>query len=221
MRILISGDWHANEAHAELVFSCAERNSADAIVQLGDFGYNYTDSFLKTIAGTPCPLYFIDGNHDNFDLLWGDLKLPPNVHYMERGSLVTFGGLRCVALGGGYSIDKQYRQSGVSWWYQELIRQSDVALALEHGTCDVMFTHDAPIGCSIGLGYKDDPNTEQNRTALQHVVNELKPKLLFHGHWHRRMISYAADVRCEGLDCDVGFFSDNVAIFNTETGEVK
>jgi hypothetical protein len=103
--------------------------------------------------------------------------------------------VRFLALGGGYSIDKQWRlsqgPSGQYWWPQETITQREVYTAIEGGETDVMFTHDAPEGTDIGNPMftemlKNTPECHQNRMAVRAVVDVAKPLRLYHGHFHHR-----------------------------------
>lgn len=166
--------------------------------------------------------YWIDGNHDHHDYLdnlvsltgWtspismsllpfkdqhdrgGWIKFPDRLFYCPRGSTWTLGSTTCMALGGAYSIDKQYRTPGRSWWYQELITESDLR-RVEHvmqereDTIEVMFTHDTPITEPFETelnrnGYKVGHESRMNRQAMSAAVEMVKPKDLYHGHYHHR-----------------------------------
>ena len=91
-RLLLAGDVHANSQHMQAVMGHACRVDADAVVQLGDWGYGFglsqrkitsekyctfTDHVSKFVQRTEnvatgrrkIPVFWIDGNHSNFDHL--------------------------------------------------------------------------------------------------------------------------------------------------------
>lgn len=115
--------------------------------------------------------------------------------YVPRGTVFTIGGTTILGLGGAYSIDEHYRKAGYSWWPQELITNAEKALAVhnahEYGPIDVMITHDGPSSQYLEswldrFGYKVDPKSNTNRMNVTDVVNRVRPKALFHGHYHER-----------------------------------
>ncbi len=79
MRILLCGDIHGYAFHAVQAIDQAYRLKADAVVQLGDFGYGMidgkvgNDEYLKIVSHSALyyeiPFYFIDGNHENHSSL--------------------------------------------------------------------------------------------------------------------------------------------------------
>ena len=148
---------------------------------------------------------FIDGNHENFDALldsnWeitpeGFWKLDEFVYYAPRATRWEWSGVKFLALGGAHSIDKEWRLAqgpvGLYWWPQETIKQRDVYDCLNppdggEVEVDVMISHDMPLGTELGITlYKLDPEDDQNRMAVRTVVEHVKPKHLFHGHYHHR-----------------------------------
>ena len=84
MKILLVGDTHGDAMHWDwLIEEYATEYAPDAIVQLGDFGFwphQYGGpEFLDVVNGAvgalgkytnkDVRLYWIDGNHENFDAL--------------------------------------------------------------------------------------------------------------------------------------------------------
>ena len=144
--------------------------------------------------------YWVDGNHDNHEFL-GHLvdhngwEEPIPVHherclYVPRGCVFQLGGRSCMGFGGAYSVDKEYRKPYRDWWPDEMISVSEMYRA-EGVHVDVMFTHDAPCSDVLevmleGEGYKRDESSRANRQNLTRIVDEVRPKVLFHGHYHER-----------------------------------
>lgn len=136
------GDVHGNVNHMMRIFEIAEAEEVDEIIQVGDFGYwEHTKegvAFLDVVAdNTPCPVRFIDGNHDNHPLLWGKYQeyggrsvvrlrphyankpsftrdMKPVIQYQKRGSVRGYSnsgrGLTMQFVGGAFSIDLRWRQ---------------------------------------------------------------------------------------------------------------
>jgi len=209
MKILVSGDWHGSSSAAKAAAKKAVQTGCEVIVQVGDFGFwphtdpDYVDTVSRHITKQGLFMVWIDGNHENFDALYdgnwpvtsgGFRKIAENVLYAPRGHRWEWDDVSFLALGGGYSIDKDFRLAtgpiGKYWWPQETLTQREVYEAIEGGECDVMFTHDCPSGVEIGNpAYKTDPASTQNRMAVRAVVNVAKPLRLYHGHFHHRMDS--------------------------------
>ena len=72
---------------------------------------------------------FVDGNHENFDLLnqypgelWngGEIhRITDSVLHLRRGQVFDIGGRSVFAFGGAKSADIEERKEHVSWWKEE------------------------------------------------------------------------------------------------------
>ena len=130
-RALIVGDMHGNlSSWVRTVLPTARANAVDAIIQVGDFGYGWDEGWylqqLDELADQKLadPLIFwFDGNHENFDRLEAAGAFPNHTEpvqtsartwYLPRGYVWTWSGVRFMALGGAYSVNKPYRSPGVS-----------------------------------------------------------------------------------------------------------
>ena len=135
-RLLLVGDTHGNGRWCKQLARIAAANQCDAVVQLGDFGYwphqQWGRTFLQHVAdlaaSSGIPWYWLDGNHENHDMLAACadptaapamLEIRPGVHYLPRGHRWEWSGVRLGALGGAASIDAAWRTEGVSWWRGE------------------------------------------------------------------------------------------------------
>jgi len=107
----------------------------DYVIITGDFGLVWNmdkeDTYwLKWLDKKPFTTLFIDGNHENFDLLdaypvevWngGNVhRINDSVLHMMRGQVFDLQGRRFFTFGGADSHDKAYRKEGVSWWKREM-----------------------------------------------------------------------------------------------------
>lgn len=219
-RVAFAGDWHANPLFARMVIRSLA-GGVDAVVHLGDFGVGFSDRYLQVVdeAAREADLVvmFVDGNHEDHAQLGaipissdGVRRLAPRVWHLPRGFRWEWSGLSFLALGGAHSVDRQSRVPGVSWWPQEAISLQDALRATEGGPVDVIVTHDAPAGHVIpGLmppgtfPAEEIEASDAHRQVLRRVVDEVRPRALWHGHYHSRY-RVETDYGCiiTGLDCD-------------------
>jgi Icc-related predicted phosphoesterase len=176
----------------------------DVIIQVGDFGIDPLTAIEwdEAYGGTyPCPVYFIDGNHENFDVIemWSKdevTEIAKGLFYIPRGMVLNIKGQRIGFLGGGPSIDKYWRIVGRSWWPQELITPNDVTkLVCNVGNepLDVLVTHVAPLNLNVkhfGKLCLEEWELPANwvdncSMVVETLVDSLKPKLHVCGHMHR------------------------------------
>ena len=106
----------------------------DVVLVLGDFGFVWDGSKaeqkkLDWLRKRPYTLLFLDGSHENYDLLaqyptvelfGGKVQaLGGNVYHVCRGSVLELEGKKYLCFGGAESPDKDDREAGVNWWPQE------------------------------------------------------------------------------------------------------
>ena len=154
------------DVHAESPLMRDFLNSEEKYcLQLGDFGFifKYNDwkwnKFLNHFEKNyPNKMIFtVLGNHENYDSIekmpvkdmFGARcrKIRSNVYAIERGEILSIEGLNILCIGGADSIDKAWRQDGISWWTQEKISDADIKKTVEKGlTCsfDMICSHAMP-----------------------------------------------------------------------------
>lgn len=232
-RVAFAGDWHMNASWAASAIHHAKEHGADVLLHLGDFGYTYSANFLREVSEaliwTGLNLLFVDGNHEAFPRLLryptradGLRQVTDTIWHLPRGHRWTWAGVRFLALGGAHSVDRPWRQPGVSWWPEEAITPEQAAAAAEGGLADVLVSHDCPAGVDIpGLNSDAFPpleilRAEEHRQVLRGVVDAVQPRAIWHGHYHVR---YRADVdlgygpvRVTGLDCDGTTLDRNIEL---------
>lgn len=182
----------------------------DYVVVLGDFGFLWhegdkTDSYwLEWLDEKPWTTLWIDGNHENFDMIealpqvpmFGNTvgKVTNSVFHLKRGIVYPIDGHKIFCMGGGLSIDKHLRQIGKSWWPQEIPNDEEWRTAwsnlLDAGMeVDYVFAHTCPTdvlachGIVPPLGCKNkliDPVS----LKLQDIAHALEFKVWYHGHLH-------------------------------------
>lgn len=145
-------------------------------VQIGDCDFNY--DFLKEVD--PAKHKIIPGNHDNHNIVYDD------PHCLGRFGVHALNGIEFFFLAGAYSIDKQYRIEGKSWWPNEELSHKELVDAIDlydKVRPKVVLSHECPSEIvRISFGINDNNIT---RNALRVMWEIHKPKLWIFGHWHR------------------------------------
>ena len=181
----------------------------DTVVVLGDFGFVWDGSKeeqkkLDWLRKRPYTLLFLDGCHENYDLLaqypteerfGGTVQaLGGNVYHVCRGSVLTLEGKKYLCFGGAESQDKEEREPGVNWWPQEMPSDEEYARCEktleENGwQVDYVLTHDAP-SRFLELG-------ESNRLHLflDKILLKLHYEKWFFGCYHKD-VALSTKSRC-------------------------
>ena len=179
----------------------------DYVIIAGDFGGVWDgadfDAYVqKAYNKRNFTTLFIDGNHENYDLLdkypveeWhgGKVhKISDHIIHLMRGQVFTIDGIRFFAMGGAESTDKQYRKEGESWWAREMPSDEEYREALDNLRkvnleVDVVLTHCAPEGY-IGKEMNGVVARSGNRLTrfLDSLIVDcgLKFKHWYFGHYH-------------------------------------
>ena len=116
------------------------------MIILGDTGICWDDGshdrwVRKRLQALPVTILWIDGNHENFNLLerypvieWkgGMVHLiATDILHLMRGYCYDITGYRFWVFGGGNSIDKIYRIPEISWWQQEMPNEEEYRRGLK------------------------------------------------------------------------------------------
>src|SRR5262245_56034350 len=235
MRILFAGDTHGNTSHVRALIDRDKEEQCDRIFVLGDFGYwehqldgvTFLDRVSKYAIKNEISVYFLDGNHDKTSLLIskyqdqlnreGFMTVRGRLFYAPRGHQWTWGEVKFIALGGAYSVDKQWRldlerkskrPSGTYWFPEEEMTQTQFETIMTKARpVDVILAHDKPFDSRPPWNRKAFDECVPNQLRLQQAINSLHPSLFLHGHLHLRytdFVNFMTETECmvEGLDCD-------------------
>lgn len=134
--IYVTGDTHRRDYLSLEVFcdNHPELTKNDCIIIAGDFGGVWAketlENDLKPFSDLPATVLFVDGNHENFNLInaypveiWNGgkvHKIKPDIIHLMRGQVFEIDGKTIFTFGGATSIDRAYRREGIEWWPQEL-----------------------------------------------------------------------------------------------------
>lgn len=199
--IYITGDIHGKiDIHKLNRKNFSEQKTLtrdDYVIICGDFGLVWNNDaedlyWQKWLENKNFTTLWIDGNHENFDLLstyplkeWhGGLVqyIKPHVIHLMRGQIYEIDGKTFFTMGGAASTDRALRKEGVSWWSQELpnfqeYMQAENVLSAANQQVDYILTHTAPINLLYSMGYYD------NDSLTEWLYREVEKKVTFK-HWY-------------------------------------
>ena len=199
--IFITGDTHGDIDYKKLLI-IKEKNLScdDYLIICGDAGICWSSfdfaRFLRLYNDIGCTIIFVDGNHENFDMLnMCDLveykgalmhQIDNHIFHVLRGEIMTLEGKTFFCLGGAVSIDKMYRTPHLSWWPEEEITYHDVDNAIANlakvdNKVDYVITHCCDTKTVLkAFGFKRDVCTDQ----LMFIDKVVDYKHWFFGHYH-------------------------------------
>lgn len=198
--IYITGDTHGNIDFSKLkrYFSKRYVTRKDYLIILGDAGivWSKKDFYINDYYLLGLTVLFVDGNHENFELLnlfpvveYNGAKchlLYSDVYHILRGEIINLNGLSFFCMGGATSIDKSYRINRISWWEEENISNSDILNGLNNLDkvnyhVDYVLSHCAPsFVVKKMFNYQKDSNTE----ILEKFQSQIDFKYWYFGHYH-------------------------------------
>ncbi|CAM3258928.1 metallophosphoesterase [Paenibacillus lupini] len=181
----------------------------DYVIITGDFGLVWKldaeDKFwLKWLNKQKTfTTLFIDGNHENFDLLesaypieeWNGgkvHKINDSVFHLMRGQVFHIDGLKFFTFGGAASHDKEYRTEGKSWWSREMPSEAEYEEGIQNldrhnWAVDYVLTHTCSVDAlewlthRFGLKYEVD----HMHSYFQVIQKRLKYRKWYFGHFHQ------------------------------------
>ncbi len=176
----------------------------DTLIILGDFGFIWNGDkqekeALVWLAKRKYTILFLDGTHENFDLLGefptseycgGKLQqIVGNLYHACRGSVFTIEGKKYLCFGGGESLDQEEREVGINWWKEEMPSKQDMIhcvtnLEAHDYKVDYVLTHDAP---SKMLNFNIVKQSEESELQrfLDKILLKIEYKKWYFGRYHK------------------------------------
>ena len=204
--VYITGDTHIPIDISKLntkQFPCQKNLSKDDfLIICGDFGGVWNNDseelyWRKWLDNKNFTTLFVDGNHENFNLLkefeivdfhGGKVhKISDSIYHLMRGQLYEIGGKRFFTFGGAASHDKEYRTKDKNWWEEELPSAEEIETAISNleangWNVDYIITHCAP------TSVQEKINSSYNKDVLTDFFEKIKNKATFSewffGHYH-------------------------------------
>lgn len=207
--IYVTGDTHGMIDFAKLKLFANQHSNLtkkDYVIIAGDFGGVWSEKTLQEnlleYEKLPFSILFVDGNHENFDLLnsfevsiWNGGKIhqiSENIIHLMRGQVFEIDGVKIFTLGGARSVDKAGRIEHISWWEEEEISDQDMQEAvfnLKHhqNKVDYIITHSCD---ERALYYPPLRNKNQffyaylENRLLSYFEENVTYKHWYFGHYH-------------------------------------
>ena len=200
MATFLKGDIHGNLFEVIEFINRFELGENDNIIILGDCGIAWRkdrkdlDQNIKlwNECSNGVKLYFLDGNHENFNIL-NSLpiennmgKIADNIYHLRRGQIYEFEGKKILVCGGADSIDKYRRVENFTWWKEETISQETID-NIPAGHYDYVLTHCCPRSIfdnnRIYLSTLQFLNENKINHNSEDMLEQLKDKITF-DHWY-------------------------------------
>lgn len=207
MKLRIISDTHGQrKEYLDLIKDC------DYSIHCGDLDFSY-----DWLPEMPNHKHFL-GNHDNYDAP----KHPNNLGDFGKINFLPID-INGFFIRGAWSIDWKGRIPKVSWWEQEQLTQEQLDKCLQEyikQKPNIVFSHDCPFNILLymnlrlefakSFGYNSSYIPSRTNLALQKMLEEHRPKIWLHGHYHQkfdqiidgtRFICITTDFRYKEFKC--------------------
>lgn len=200
--IYVTGDIHADIDRFKSK-EAKQLKKEDTLLICGDFGFVWDGSpkeqqILKWIGARKYHVLFVEGTHDNLDLLAAypvvdfhggkARQISGRCHQLLRGEIYRIEDDDIFAFGGGESPDMDVREEGVSWWRSELPTLEEIArarsnLALHGNVVDYIITH-SPSARMHRFLDMDSPHIDQLGAFFDEITRNIRFKHWYFGKYH-------------------------------------
>jgi len=212
VRVFITGDTHGEFYRIREFCRAYHTNKDDILIILGDAGLNYhlqgkDDRLKHQVSQLPITLLCVHGNHEERpynvegykeeQFMGGTVYVEdkfPNLLFTKDGSVYNINGKKYLAIGGAYSVDKEYRiEKGYQWFMSEQPTfWEKQRIEFEIDNCnwkvDYVLTHTCPYNVRpthLFLNCIDQSKVDSSMEEwLQGIANKLKFKKWYFGHFH-------------------------------------
>lgn len=229
MAVYVTGDCHRDFSRIE--FFCRHNKSSlsqeDIMIVLGDAGINYAldglDIILKrNLAKLPITLLCVHGNHEERPYLiesyveveWhgGIVYMEtayPNILFAKDGEIYDFDGKKTMAIGGAYSVDKEFRLMARRPWFEseqpseEIKTYVEEQLAKNDWKVDYVLSHTCPLKWEPTDLFLDGLDQSRVDRATEEWLSEIERKMnydkWYFGHFHGNRTYYKAQMLFEEI----------------------
>ncbi|HMP76504.1 MAG TPA: metallophosphoesterase [Kiritimatiellia bacterium] len=205
--ILLVSDLHGRFDVVNKLIAQAVGDGADvsAVIILGDVGLfepGLNRHFRKSGARFARPLYFIEGNHEDFTQFDTLVRRYADVMtHLPRGTIHTIANKRFLALGGTAYMDANTTPMG------SVIEPRHIDACLRHpaGAVEIVLSHDAPAGLPIPIEPRFRRSDAPGFPGGASLARHFHPRYWFFGHHHCRFTFERDGTRYHGLpECTAG-----------------
>lgn len=176
----------------------------DYLIILGDAGIIWSETEHKEVIdfynSLPYTTLFLDGNHENFDLLGtypvvnylgGTVhKISDKISHLMRGEIYNIDGKTFFVFGGGFSLKKLTNSSPVNVWEQEMPSKAEYLNGIKNLSkynymVDYMLSHVAPKKMAWEMWIPLIDQEIELNNYLEEVREKTTYKKWFFGHHHK------------------------------------
>lgn len=210
--IFITGDTHGDFSRVYSLFHKYGVCRNDILIILGDAGINYyggkRDKMLKEqLRDLPITIFAIHGNHERRpgtiptykEVRWHNGIVYkedeyPNILFAKDGEIYNFDGIKAIAIGGAYSVDKYYRlMQGYNWWADEqpdedIKARVEQTLSDNKNKIDVVLSHTSPTQYIPTEMFIEGVDQSIVDRSTEDWLKELESKIQYQkwycGHYH-------------------------------------
>ena len=202
--IYVTGDMHGDPRYFRSK-GMRKLKRHDTLIVCGDFGFLWDGSkkekrLLKWIGRRKFQVLFVEGTHDNLDLLneypaenWhGGVSrvISGKLRHLERGHVYNIEGNTIFAFGGGLSAEREIRRTHGNWWHGELPTEEEIEkawknLASVDYNVDYIVTHQSSLKTKQFLAIAQHRDMTILDAFLDEVRQKVKYKRWFFGEIHR------------------------------------
>lgn len=199
--IYITGDIHGDYSRFKDP-ALKKLKKQDALIVCGDFGFIWDGSpkekkLLKKIGKLPYNVLFVEGSHENYDLLeqyevseWcgGRTRLiSGRLRQLMRGQVFEIAEKTVFAFGGGQTEDIYELTEGSNWWAREIPSEEELAAGIENleragNSVDFVVTYEPPAKMQaflLGTAERNHINS-----YLSDIYEKIEFKAWFFGKLH-------------------------------------
>lgn len=176
----------------------------DYLIITGDAGICWKSEQNKKVMdyynSLPCLTLFVDGNHEDFDILYnypvasfngGKVhKISDKIYHLIRGEIFNIDNKRIFCFGGGFSAKALTNSSPVYVWNEELPNVDEYKNGLENllknkNMVDIILTHSAPMSVVVENAFAHYLNDEELLNYLESIINRVEFNHWYYGHYHQ------------------------------------
>ncbi|MDR0883956.1 MAG: metallophosphoesterase [Oscillospiraceae bacterium] len=201
--IYVTGDMHGIRTRWNAP-ALRKLKKGDTLLICGDFGFLWEggkdeESFLKKLGKKKYTVAFVDGSHENFDLLgqypveeFGKAKarrISGRLWHLLRGQVYHIGDETVFAMGGGENLD--FDTNDEHWTGGEIPSEEELRAGANNlravgNRVDYVVTHEPPAKMKefLGLREKGQTNITGLNTYLEELSTVVQYKRWFFGSLH-------------------------------------
>lgn len=200
--IYLTGDLHGDLDRLKAK-ELKRLKKGDTLIVCGDFGFIWDGSkkekaVLKKLGRSRYQILFLEGTHDNLDLLeqypqeeWngGQVhRISGSLLHLMRGQVFTIEGKKIFTFGGGESAEMDLRAEDGTWWAQELPTEKEIAdaraaLLAQDNAVDCIVTHECNTIVRKFIGLEGERSNLMTH-FFDEVVDKVQFRQWFFGCYH-------------------------------------